>query len=54
MPNATTRSSTLSRVYSITQEWYRRCRYQLIEVPRVSVEDRRTYVLQVLADSEVL
>ena len=42
------------RVYRITQEWYRRCRYQLIEVPRVSVEDRRTYVLQVLADSEVL
>ena len=37
------------RVNSITQEWYRRCRYQLIEVPRVSVAERCTYVLQALA-----
>jgi predicted ATPase len=35
-------------VDSITQEWYRRCRYQLIEVPKVSVGERCTYVLQAL------
>jgi predicted ATPase len=39
-------------VNSITQEWYRRCRYQLIEVPRVSVAERCTYVLQALANSD--
>jgi predicted ATPase len=38
-------------VYSATQEWYRRCRYQLVEVPRVSVAERCTYVLQELANS---
>ena len=38
-------------VNSITQEWYRRCRYQLIEVPKVSVAERCTYVLQALANS---
>ena len=37
-------------VNSITQEWYRRCRYQLIEVPKVSVAERCTYVLQALAN----
>lgn len=36
-------------VDSITQEWYRRCRYQLIEVPRVSVAERCTFLLQALA-----
>ena len=39
-------------VYGITQEWYRRCRYQLIEVPKVSVAERCTYVLQALANSD--
>jgi len=39
-------------VYSITQEWYRRCRYQLTEVPKVSVAERCTYVLQALANSD--
>ncbi len=39
-------------VNRITQEWYRRCRYQLIEVPKVSVAERCTYVLQALANSE--
>ena len=39
-------------VYSMVQEWYRRCRYQLIEVPKVSVAERCTYVLQVLANSD--
>src|SRR5262249_54911092 len=37
-------------VNSITQEWYRRCRYQLIEVPKASVAERCTYVLQALAN----
>ena len=40
-------------VHTITQEWYRRCRYQLIEVPKVSVAERCTYVLQALASSDV-
>jgi predicted ATPase len=38
-------------VNSITVEWYRRCRYQLIEVPKVAVEERCAYVLQTLEDS---
>ena len=40
-------------VNSITLEWYRRLdRYQLIEVPKVSVAERCTYVLQALANSD--
>ena len=40
-------------VNSITLEWYRRLdRYQLIEVPKVSVTERCTYVLQALANSD--
>ena len=40
-------------VYSTVQEWYRRLdRYQVIEVPRVSVAERCTYVLQALAKSD--
>jgi predicted ATPase len=40
-------------VYSITQEWYRRLdQYQLIEVPKVSVAERCTYILQALANSD--
>ena len=39
-------------VNSITQEWYHRCRYQLIEVPKVSVDERCTFVLQALANSD--
>jgi predicted ATPase len=39
-------------VYRATQEWYRRCRYPLIEVPRVSVAERCAYVLQELAKSD--
>ena len=37
-------------VNSITQEWYGRCQYQLIEVPKVSVAERCTFVLQALAN----
>jgi predicted ATPase len=40
-------------VNSITQAWYRRLdRYQLIEVPKVSVAERCTFVLQALADCD--
>jgi predicted ATPase len=39
-------------VHSVTQEWYRRCRYQLIEVPRVSVAERCNYVLEALANGD--
>jgi predicted ATPase len=40
-------------VNNITQEWYRRLdRYQLIEVPKVSVDERCRYVLQALANSD--
>ena len=39
-------------VYYTTQEWYRRCGYQLVEVPKVSVAERCTYVLQALANSD--
>ena len=40
-------------VHSITQAWYRRLdRYQLIEVPKVSVAERCAYVLQALANSD--
>jgi predicted ATPase len=33
-------------------EWYRRCGYQVLEVPRVSVDERCTFVLQALPDSD--
>lgn len=40
-------------VNSITQAWYRRLdRYQLIEVPKVSVAERCTFVLRALADCD--
>ena len=41
-------------VHSITLAWYRRLGgYQLIEVPRVSVEERCAFMLQTLANSDV-
>ena len=36
-------------VYSSVLAWYARCRYRILEVPRVCVADRCTYVLQALA-----
>jgi len=39
-------------VNSITLEWYSRCGYQLIEVPKVSVDERCTFVLQALEHSD--
>jgi predicted ATPase len=39
-------------VYHVTRKWYRRLGgYRLIEVPKVSVEERCTYVLNALADA---
>lgn len=38
-------------VNRVTQEWYRRCRYEVVEVPMVSVDDRCTFVLETLASS---
>lgn len=40
-------------VYSTVQEWYRRCRYELIEVPKASVEERCTYVPPVWQAADV-
>jgi predicted ATPase len=39
-------------VSRVVQEWYRRCRYQLIEVPKASVAERCAYVLQALENSD--
>jgi len=39
-------------VHGATQEWYRRCGYQLIEVPRVPVAERCNYVLETLANGD--
>ena len=39
-------------VNRITQEWYRRCRYQIVDVPWVSVAEQCTYVLEALSDSD--
>jgi predicted ATPase len=39
-------------VNRITQEWYRRCGYEVVEVPMVSVEERCKFVLQALANSD--
>ena len=35
-------------VSTIVQEWYRRCGYQVLEVPVASVDERCTYVLREL------
>ena len=40
-------------VNSITLEWYRRLdRYQVLEVPKVPVDERCTYVLEALVNSD--
>ena len=39
-------------VNRITQEWYRRCGYEVVEVPIVSVDERCTFLLQTLANSD--
>jgi predicted ATPase len=35
-------------INSITEDWYQRCRYQLVEVPRISVAERCAYILRTL------
>lgn len=35
----------------ITQQWYRRCHYQVVEVPQAPVEERSDFVLRELAKS---
>jgi predicted ATPase len=39
-------------VNRIVQEWYRRCGYQVLEVPLVSVAERCAFVLEALANSD--
>ena len=36
----------------IAQEWYRRCGYQVLELPKVSVDERCAFVLEALANSD--
>jgi predicted ATPase len=36
------------RIGDSLAEWYRRCRYELIEVPKVSIAERCEYVLQAI------
>ena len=36
----------------IAREWYRRCGYQILEVPMVSVDERCMFVLQALAERD--
>jgi hypothetical protein len=45
-------ASHAESVNKIAQEWYRRCEYQVLEVPMVSVDERCTFVLQALADRD--
>jgi predicted ATPase len=39
-------------VNRIAQQWFRRCGYQVLEVPMVSVDERCTYVLEALSNSD--
>jgi predicted ATPase len=41
-------SEQAESVHKTVVDWYHRCRYQIVEVPRVSVDERCTYVLQTL------
>jgi hypothetical protein len=36
------------RIFEILNEWYRRCSYAVIEVPKLSVTERCDFVLRVL------
>ncbi len=40
------------RVHRVVTAWYRRCGYQLIEAPRVSVAERCAFVLRTLSGSD--
>lgn len=41
------------RVYETLTRWYRRCDYEIIEVPTGTVEERCAHVLRTLADTDV-
>ena len=41
------------RVHATTVQWYRRCKYEIVEVPRASVSERCAYVLNSLARAVV-
>jgi predicted ATPase len=49
--NDNERDHTFEHVEAVhrgVQEWYLQCQYQILEVPKVSVSERCTYVLQAL------
>jgi predicted ATPase len=53
--NDTERDHTFEHVEAVhrsVQEWYRRCQYEILEVPKVSVCERCAYVLQALENSD--
>jgi len=40
------------RIHESITRWYRRCRYEVIEVPQLTVAERCEYVLRRLADRD--
>jgi predicted ATPase len=40
-------------VYATTVQWYRRCKYEVVEVPKRPVIERSAYILEVLARGNV-
>ncbi|MEO8752012.1 MAG: AAA family ATPase [Casimicrobiaceae bacterium] len=53
--NDAERDHTFAHVEAVhrgVQEWYRRCHYELLEVPRVSFSERCSYVLQALESGD--
>jgi predicted ATPase len=53
--NDAERDHTFEHVEAIHRgvlEWYRRCHYELLEVPKVSVSERCAYVLQALESGD--
>jgi predicted ATPase len=53
--NDNERDQTFEQAESVNrsaQEWYRKCQYQVLEVPKVSVSQRCAYVLQALESSD--
>jgi predicted ATPase len=53
--NDAERDHTFEHAESVNRmvlQWYRRCGYQVLEVPRVSVDERCTFVLQALPNSD--
>ena len=40
-----------ARVYRAASEWYQRCGYDVLEVPRIGVGERYAYILQALGEA---